>query len=141
MRRVLRGDGLGILGHNLGIARAAITEQPSPRRPSGTRKHHDRVLAIAVEKVPNIMLHPATSSMNAQPMIPVASIECVSRYTQYVSANHRKLVVMFAAPVFTSTWRKVIMLCESAFGSERPSSVSASARLVSDDSSMGGESK
>ena len=51
----------------------------------------------------------ATNSMYAPPMIPVASTDCVSMYTQKVSANHRKLVVMFASAVLTSTWMNVRM--------------------------------
>src|SRR5690606_39899638 len=38
-------------------------------------------------------------------MIPVASTDCVSMYTQNVSANHRKLVVTLATPVLISTSR------------------------------------
>ena len=49
------------------------------------------------------------SSMYAPPMMPVASTERVSRYTQNVSANQRKLVVTFAIIVFTSTWTNMRM--------------------------------
>ena len=42
-------------------------------------------------------------------MMPVASTDRVSRYTQNVSANHRKLVVTFATAVLTSTPRNVRM--------------------------------
>ncbi|GLU88393.1 hypothetical protein Agsp01_06480 [Agromyces sp. NBRC 114283] len=45
--------------------------------------------------------------MYAPPMMPVASTDSVSRYTQKVSANQRKLVVTLATIVFTSTWAKV----------------------------------
>ena len=41
--------------------------------------------------------------------MPVASTERVSRYTQNVSANQRKLVVTFAIIVLTSTCTKVRM--------------------------------
>src|SRR5690554_3482019 len=40
-------------------------------------------------------------------MMPVASTDSVSMYTQKVSANHRKLVVTFAAAVLTRTCRNV----------------------------------
>ena len=59
--------------------------------------------------VPNTIEKSATNSMYAPPMMPVASTDCVSMYTQNVSANHRKLVVMFASAVLTSTWMKVRM--------------------------------
>ena len=55
-------------------------------------------------QVPNGTPMAATSSMKAPPMIAVASTERVSRYTQKVSANHRKLVVTLAMNVFTSRW-------------------------------------
>ncbi len=57
--------------------------------------------------VPNTMPNTASSSMYAPPMMPVASTDFVSRYTQKVSANQRKLVVMFATAVLTRTWVKV----------------------------------
>jgi len=41
--------------------------------------------------------------------MPVASTDRVSRYTQNVSANQRKLVVMFAIIVFASTCTKMRM--------------------------------
>jgi hypothetical protein len=41
--------------------------------------------------------------------MPVASTDRVSRYTQNVSANQRKLVVTFAIIVFASTWMKMRM--------------------------------
>ncbi len=59
--------------------------------------------------VPKTIEKIATSSMYAPPMMPVASTDRVSRYTQKVSANHRKLVVTFASAVLTSTWMKVRM--------------------------------
>ncbi len=39
--------------------------------------------------VPNTIENTAIRSMYAPPMIPVASTDRVSRYTQKVSANHR----------------------------------------------------
>ena len=42
------------------------------------------------------MLVIATNSMYAPPIIPVASTDFVSRYTQNTSANHRKLIVTLA---------------------------------------------
>jgi hypothetical protein len=71
-----------------------------------------RCLRWRSTSVPNtieIMPKNATSSMYAPPMTPVASTDLVSRYTQNVSANHRKLVVTFAAAVLTSTWKNVRM--------------------------------
>src|SRR5688572_17836391 len=59
--------------------------------------------------VPNTIEKTATSSMYAPPMMPVARMDWVSMYTQNVSANHRKLVVMFAIAVLTSTCTKVRM--------------------------------
>ncbi|GAA5228393.1 hypothetical protein GCM10025778_29270 [Paeniglutamicibacter antarcticus] len=40
-------------------------------------------------------------------MSPVASTDRVSRYTQKVSANHKKLVTTFASAVLTNTCRNV----------------------------------
>ena len=59
-------------------------------------------------------------------MMPVASTDCVSRYTQKVRANHRKLVVTFASAVFTSTWMNVRM----PPGGGRPGARAPDARLV-----------
>ncbi|KJL29859.1 hypothetical protein RS83_01430 [Microbacterium oxydans] len=41
-------------------------------------------------------------------MIPVASTDWVSMYTQNVSANQRKLVVTLAINVLTSTFAKAV---------------------------------
>ncbi|BAJ73957.1 transcriptional regulator [Microbacterium testaceum StLB037] len=56
---------------------------------------------------PKTIANTASSSMYAPPTMPVARTERVSRYTQKVSANHRKLVVTLAAAVFTRTARNV----------------------------------
>ena len=57
-------------------------------------------------KVPNSSAEPASSSMYVPPMIAVASTERVSRYTQKVSANHKKLLVTLASKVLpTSGWK------------------------------------
>ncbi len=58
--------------------------------------------------VPNIIEKNATNSMYAPPMMPVASTDCVSMYTQKVSANQRKLVVTFAMSVFTRTFTNAL---------------------------------
>ncbi|MNR59557.1 hypothetical protein D3C85_1808350 [compost metagenome] len=53
--------------------------------------------------VSNTIVKIATSSMYEPPIIPVANTDFVSRYTQNVSANHKKLVVTFAISVLIKT--------------------------------------
>ncbi|GGR19483.1 hypothetical protein GCM10010196_10850 [Agromyces mediolanus] len=66
-------------------------------------------------------------SMYAPPMMPVASTDSVSRYTQKVSANQRKLVVTFATIVFTSTWANVRMPFAGGAGAGGAGAVGADA--------------
>ncbi len=84
----------------------AITNDPSVRR---LEKIITWSLRWRSTMVPNSIAKNAMSSMYAPPMMPVASTDRVSRYTQKVSANQRKLVVTFAIAVLTSTCTKVRM--------------------------------
>ena len=56
-------------------------------------------------KVPNNGPSTAEEMLNAPPITPVATTERVSRYTQKVRANHRKVLVTPVMSVLTSSCR------------------------------------
>jgi hypothetical protein len=57
--------------------------------------------------LPNNGLKTADEMLNAPPITPVATTERVSRYTQNVRANHRKVLVTPVTRVLASSCRNV----------------------------------